>query len=162
MLHKALSGAGQVEMHHEYMVNIVQPLAVRRYQGTADAAEARQVLTATYVNAIRYSEMPRWGDSSNKLSWLIGDLAALLPQARFVHLVRDGRKVAGSYFHKLGDECYDDRSTRRCCRRISSKARPRRRRRRSIGGRCPGPTIPSTRRSRASTSSAASPGIGRR
>lgn len=111
MLHKALSAAGDVEMHHEYMVNIVQPLAVRRYQGLADAAEARQVLTATYASAIRYSEVPRWGDSSNKLSWLIGDLAELLPQARFVHLVRDGRKVAGSYFHKLGDECYDDRAT---------------------------------------------------
>jgi Sulfotransferase family len=45
------------------------------------------------------------------LSWLIPDLAALFPDARFVHLVRDGRKVASSYFHKLGDECYDDHST---------------------------------------------------
>jgi len=26
--------------------------------------------------------------------------------------VRDGRKVASSYFHKLGAECYDDRSTK--------------------------------------------------
>src|SRR6185437_14868605 len=39
------------------------------------------------------------------------DLAALLPDAKFVHLVRDGRKVAGSYFRKLTAECYDDRST---------------------------------------------------
>jgi hypothetical protein len=45
------------------------------------------------------------------VSWLIPELAAAFPQARFVHLVRDGRKVASSYFHKLGDECYDDRST---------------------------------------------------
>jgi len=45
------------------------------------------------------------------LSWLIPDLAALFPDAKFVHLVRDGRKVAGSYFRKLGAECYDDRST---------------------------------------------------
>jgi Sulfotransferase family len=111
MLHKALSDAGGVEMHHEYMVNIVQPLAVRRYLGLADGEEARRILEATYASAIRYSEAPRWGDSSNKLSWLISDLAALLPEARFVHLVRDGRKVAGSYFNKLSDECYDDRST---------------------------------------------------
>jgi len=111
MLHKALSGAGGVEMHHEYMVNIVQPLAVRRYLGLADGTEAQRVLDATYASAIRCSEAPHWGDSSNKLSWLIPDLAALLPQARFVHLVRDGRKVAGSYFNKLAGECYDDRST---------------------------------------------------
>ena len=111
MLHKALSAAGDIEMHHEYMVHIVQKLGVRRYLGLADAAEATQVLRETHAAAVHYSEAGHWGDSSNKLSWLIPELAALLPQARFVHLVRDGRKVAGSYFRKLSEECYDDRST---------------------------------------------------
>ena len=111
MLHKALSIDGSVEMHHEYMVHIVQPLAVRHYMGLIDAAEVKRVLVQTHAAAIRYSDKEHWGDSSNKLSWLIPDLAELLPQAKFVHLVRDGRKVASSYFHKLGDECYDDRST---------------------------------------------------
>jgi len=72
--------------------------------------EARAVLARTHTAAIRYSEAAHWGDSSNKLSWLIPDLAALLPEAKFVHLVRDGRKVAGSYFRKLLAECYDNRS----------------------------------------------------
>ena len=111
MLHKVLSACGDIEMHHEYAVDIVQPLGVRRYLGLADADEARRVLTATYVAAVHYSETAHWGDSSNKLSWLIPELADLLPRARFVHLVRDGRKVAGSYFRKLADECYDDGST---------------------------------------------------
>lgn len=111
MLHKALSAAPDVEAHHEYMVHIVQPLAVRRTMGLADTAEAKRVLAATHVAAIRYSEREHWGDSSNKLSWLIPELAELLAEAKFVHLVRDGRKVANSYFHKLGAECYDDRST---------------------------------------------------
>lgn len=110
MLHKALSSIDGVEMHHEYAVQIIQPLAVRRYLGLADAAESRRILAETYGAAIHYSEQPHWGDSSNKLSWLIPDLAALFPEARFVHLVRDGRKVAGSYFRKLGTESYDDRS----------------------------------------------------
>src|ERR1700689_5225759 len=111
MLHKALSAAGDIEMHHEYMVHIAQPLGVRRYLGLADAAETQRLLRETHIAAIGYSDAAHWGDSSNKLSWLIPDLAALLPQAKFVHLVRDGRKVAGSYFRKLGAECYDDRST---------------------------------------------------
>jgi hypothetical protein len=111
MLHKVLSAAGGIEMHHEYMVHIVQPLAVRRYMGWADPAEVNKVLRATHHAAVRYSNAAHWGDSSNKLSWLIPDLADLMPDAKFVHLVRDGRKVASSYFHKLGDECYDDRST---------------------------------------------------
>jgi hypothetical protein len=111
MLHKLLSGMGGVEVHHEYAVQIVQPLAVHRYLGLADAAEAHRVLETAHGAAIRYCGEAHWGDSSNKLSWLIPDLAALFPEARFVHLVRDGRKVAGSYFRKLGAECYDDRSS---------------------------------------------------
>lgn len=111
MLHKALSAVDDVEMHHEYLVHHIQPLGVRRYMGLADDEEARTVLKATYAAAIHYSEKLYWGDSSNKLSWLIADLHGLFPDAKFVHLVRDGRKVAGSFFHKLGSECYDDRSS---------------------------------------------------
>jgi hypothetical protein len=110
MLQKALSAKAGVEMHHEYAVQVIQPLAVRRYLGLADEAETRNTLRETFGAAIHRSDAAHWGDSSNKLSWLISDLAALFPQARFVHLVRDGRKVAGSYFHKLGDENYDDAS----------------------------------------------------
>ncbi len=110
MLHKALSAVPGVEMHHEYAVQITQPLAVKRYLGAVDAAQTRNVLDETFGAAVRHAQGTHWGDSSNKLSWLIPDLAALFPQARFVHLVRDGRKVASSYFHKLGAETYDDRS----------------------------------------------------
>jgi hypothetical protein len=111
MLHKALSAVPGVEMHHEYMVQIIQPLAVRRYLGLVEPEAATKTIAETYGAALRCSQATHWGDSSNKVSWLIPELAAAFPQARFVHLVRDGRKVASSYFHKLGDECYDDRST---------------------------------------------------
>jgi sulfotransferase family protein len=111
MLKKALASEMAVTIEHEYMVHAVQPLAVRRYRGLATAAEARAVLSACHGAAVRYAQTPLWGDSSNKLSWLIRDLAALFPDARFIHLVRDGRKVTSSYFHKLAAECYDDRST---------------------------------------------------
>lgn len=111
MLHKALSAADNVEMHHEYMVHIVQPLAIRRYMGWIGRDETLSQLRATYAAAIAYSPARHWGDSSNKASWLIPEISELLPHAKFVHLVRDGRKVASSYFHKLGAECYDPVST---------------------------------------------------
>jgi hypothetical protein len=111
MLTKVLAAAQGVTIEHEYMVHVVQPLAVRRYHGLVDAKAAQDVLASTHGAAVLYAQTPLWGDSSNKLSWLIPDLAALFPEARFIHLVRDGRKVASSYFHKLADECYDERST---------------------------------------------------
>jgi hypothetical protein len=110
MLHKALAAVPGVAMHHEYAVQITQPLAVKRYLGLVSAEECRAILAASHGAAIQHSDAAHWGDSSNKLSWLIPDLAALFAEAHFVHLVRDGRKVASSYFHKLGAECYDDRS----------------------------------------------------
>ena len=42
MLHKALSAVPGVEMHHEYMVQITQPLAVRRYLGLVEAGSRHQ------------------------------------------------------------------------------------------------------------------------
>jgi hypothetical protein len=110
MLHKALSAVPGVTMHHEYAVQITQPLAVKRYLGAVDDAGARQVLEESFGAAIAHAQGTHWGDSSNKLSWLVPDLGKLFPEARFLHLVRDGRKVASSYFHKLGAETYDDRS----------------------------------------------------
>lgn len=110
MLHKALSAKPGIVMHHEYSVQITQPLGVRRYLGLISEAATRKILNETFGAAIHYCRGTHWGDSSNKLSWLIPDLAALFPQAHFVHLVRDGRKVASSYFHKLGAENYDDHS----------------------------------------------------
>ena len=112
MLHKALSAVTGMDMNHEYAVQITQPLGVRRYLDLIDSKKALEILAQTHGAAIAYSAASLWGDSSNKLSWLIPELAELFPTAKFVHLVRDGRKVAGSYFRKLGQECYDDRSTR--------------------------------------------------
>ena len=95
-------------MHHEYLCTHVQPVAVRYHMGMADAEEVRTVLADCHGAAITLSDASIWGDSSNKLSWIIPVLADMFPDARFVHVVRDGRKVASSYFHKLGDECYPD------------------------------------------------------
>ena len=71
MLHKALSADPAIDMQHEYMVQIVQPLAVRRYLGLCDSQEALKTLAQTHAAAARYSQREHWGDSSNKLSWLI-------------------------------------------------------------------------------------------
>ncbi|HHL39951.1 MAG TPA: sulfotransferase [Deltaproteobacteria bacterium] len=112
MFEKLLSGFDDVEIHHEYMICHVQPLAARYAMGLVAADEVVATLRSTHGAAVRYSEKRLWGDSSNKLSWVIPQLCELFPQARFIFVVRDGRKVASSYFNKLGDEIYDDRSVR--------------------------------------------------
>ncbi|MGF1626156.1 MAG: methyltransferase domain-containing protein [Alphaproteobacteria bacterium] len=109
-LARVLGSVPGVEMHHEYLCTHIQPVSARYAMGRADVAEVRTVLDACHGAAIRLSSAGIWGDSSNKLSWIMPILAELYPDARYAHVVRDGRKVASSFFHKLADECYDDAS----------------------------------------------------
>ena len=118
MMERLFSSYEQVEMHHEYMVHLVQPAATKYYLGLLDREHARALVAATYGAAIHYSAHAFWGDSSNKLTWLIDILAEEFPSAKFIYLTRDGRKVASSYFNKLGDECFDDRSAAALARYI--------------------------------------------
>jgi len=110
MLEKVFSVRSEIEIHHEFMCTYVQPLAARWYMGRIGRTEAVAALRAVYEPAVYYSLNPIWADSSNKLSWVIELLEEIFPTARYVYTVRDGRKVASSFFHKLGNECYDDRS----------------------------------------------------
>ncbi len=111
MMEKLFQGFAEVELHHEYLVHLVQPLAVRFYLGLASLDEVVARLGDWHGAAAHYSSATLWGDSSNKLAWLVPALERVFPGARYVHLVRDGRKVVSSFLHKLGDECYDGRST---------------------------------------------------
>ncbi len=86
MLHKALSAVPGVEMHHEYAVQITQPLAVKRYLGAISDAQTRTLLEESFGAAVRHTQGTHWGDSSNKLSWLVPDLGKLFPHARLIPL----------------------------------------------------------------------------
>ncbi|MEM9122048.1 MAG: sulfotransferase [Pseudomonadota bacterium] len=112
MLTKLLSACKEVEMHHEYLCTHIQSIAVRYYMGLVGPQTVKSAITRLHGTALLYARKPIWGDSSNKLSWIADVLAETFPDARFVFLTRDGRKVVSSYYHKLRDECYDDYSVR--------------------------------------------------
>jgi hypothetical protein len=63
----------------------------RRVGERADAAE---VLRAFYALYAERQHKPRWGDKTPKHVTRMGRLGRLLGEARFVHLIRDGRDVA--------------------------------------------------------------------
>lgn len=111
MLEKLLGSYSNVEMYHEYCCNDVQPLGVKYTLGIIDINDALLILEKLHGKSINLSDKEFWGDSSNKLSWLIPVLNKLFPNSKFIHLIRDGRKVVSSFYNKLGDECYDDVST---------------------------------------------------
>ncbi len=111
-LAKALGMYEAIDMHHEYQISYIQPLAFEYYHRLVDFDSAVETLQGTYGSAVALSDKSLWGDSSNKASWLIRPLLKVFPKAKFIWVVRDGRKVVSSYFHKLSEECYDDKSVK--------------------------------------------------
>lgn len=109
---KLLSGLPNIEIHHEYVCTHIQPVAALYYMQRMNKEAVKRCVETLYTSAIHYSHSRYWVDCSNKLSWIIEPLLELFPEAKFVNLVRDGRKVANSYYRKLSDEMYDDSSVR--------------------------------------------------
>ncbi len=109
MAAKLFAGVEHIESHHEYVRDAYQREAALYFMGLLDKVEMIRRLKDIYGAAAWYSPGRYFIDSSNKLSWVADVLVEAFPNARFVHLTRDGRKVASSFFHKLGGHVYSDR-----------------------------------------------------
>jgi hypothetical protein len=107
---KLLEAAGSVEAHHEYLFESTLKPAVLHRMGAVDKASVKSLLTTMHKAAVHYSEAAYWVDSSNALPWIVEPLYETFPDARFIHLLRDGRKVVSSFYNKFTEVMYDDRS----------------------------------------------------
>ena len=106
---KMMEAVNNVEAHHEYLFeNVLKPSVLHR-MGVLGVDEIKSVLKQTHVPAVHYSKAGIWLDSSNALPWIVRPLYELFPHARFIHLLRDGRKVVSSFYHKFTEVMYDDR-----------------------------------------------------
>ncbi len=119
LIHKILSLYPNVESHHEYCIEHTQKLSVLVRAGVVSEDMAALQLRETHLAGVHYSQVDYFCDSSNKLSYLIEPLRVILPEAKFIHLVRDGRRVVSSLFHKLEKECYVDRWVRAIAKHLS-------------------------------------------
>ena len=97
-----------IEAHHEFANGFVQHIACMWSMNRMTRSEMKEGLAEVYGAALEYSDGYLFVDASHKLSWLAEPLAALFPDARFLHINRDGRVVASEFFYKFHD---DDENT---------------------------------------------------
>ncbi len=114
---RLLASCPGIEAHHEYSsdhgeghtTSVVQRTATLGVMGLVRAGWVRDELKIVHGTAIHWTDQPVWVDCSKDLCPLIHELTEVFPTAKFVHLVRDGRKVAGSFYRKLAGKIYPDR-----------------------------------------------------
>lgn len=64
-------------------------------QGNLESPDYRQVLDAIFLQLARHNGLaPRWGDKTPEYVNHLDCIGRLFPDAKFIHLIRDGRDVA--------------------------------------------------------------------
>jgi hypothetical protein len=108
MMKSLFSGIPTIEVRHEYMRNAYQRESALYQMGKIQWWQMADKLKEIYDPATHYSPAEIFLDASWHLAWCINILTEIYPDSKIVHLVRDGRRVAASFFYKLN--IFDERS----------------------------------------------------
>lgn len=102
-----------IESHHEFCNDAIQHTALMWSMNRMPRSEMKDRLNTVYGAALEYSDGELFVDASHKLSWLVEPLHTLFPDAKFLHINRDGRVVSSEFFNKFHDDdentIYEDR-----------------------------------------------------
>ena len=112
MMVKLLAGVEHIEAHHEYVRDAYQRDAALYFMGRLSREAMADKLQSIYGAAVLLLRSPVLHRREQQACLGRRRAGRRFPTARFVHLIRDGRKVASSFFHKLAGHVYDDRSVR--------------------------------------------------
>jgi len=95
-----------LEVHHEYEFGQTLMNGVRSHMIGRFREDLEKSLQDSHGAAVRSSAKALWVDVSNALPWALPVLVDQFPEGRFILLVRNGRRVVSSFFHKFQDVMY--------------------------------------------------------
>jgi hypothetical protein len=93
-----------ITSHYRWPDLGIEASDLQRWAAELNAPRLRNVIDLVYDSILQNSGKSRLGDKTPPYIAIVPQLAALYPEARFIHLIRDGRDVAISYI-ELGYEC---------------------------------------------------------
>lgn len=106
--YQALQKIKNVEAYHEFFFEPTLRAAALYYMKKKTKANIKKFVEENHLFSINNSKKKFWIDSSNALPWITDVLVEMFPNAKFIHLIRNGKKVVSSFFNKHGDIIYND------------------------------------------------------
>ena len=103
---KALNNFKQIESHHEFFFEPTLRIATSYHMNKISKTNVKKFIIENHLFSVNNSEKKIWVNSCNALPWLTKVLIEIFPQAKFLHLVRNGKKVVSSFYNKFNDEMY--------------------------------------------------------
>ena len=106
-LFNALKNEKEIEIYHEFLFDETLRNSVSYYMGLINEKKILNYLGFAHEFSIKNSKKKIWIDSSNALPWMVKPLIKKFKNAKFIFLIRNGRKVVSSFFNKYSDIMYN-------------------------------------------------------
>mgnify|MGYP001302492982 FL=1 len=119
--YKALSRVKNIEAYHEFFFEPTLRIANLYHMKRISKKEIIHFLKKNHLYSITNSTKKIWVDSSNALPWIADVLVELFPDAKFVHLIRNGKKVVSSFYNKHRDIMYNKRDILKLIKFLNKK-----------------------------------------
>ena len=72
----------------------------------ANYPDVRSLVAGSVEKVLKANQKTLWGDKVPNMHYYLGDLLTLMPEAKFIHMVRDGRAVASSKLKRTNRSPY--------------------------------------------------------
>ena len=103
--YNALKKEKNIEIHHEFKFEKTLRNSVSYYLGAINKKKAFKLLDKNHNFSIKKSKKKIWIDSSNALPWMLDLIVDKFPKAKFIFLIRNGKKVVSSFFLNIIKLC---------------------------------------------------------
>ena len=111
--YKTLSKLNNIEAHHEFFFEPTLKIAALYQMKKISKNTVKNFLKKNHYFSIINSEKKIWVNACNALPWISDVLIEMFPDAKFIHLIRDGKKVVSSFYNKFNTEMYRDESVKK-------------------------------------------------
>ena len=104
---KNLKNLENLKVNHEYLFEETLKNSVSYHMKIINEKKILEFIDKKYSLGIKKTKKLFWIDSSNALPWIIKPLKNKFKNARFVFLIRNGKKVVSSFYNKYKNVMYN-------------------------------------------------------